>query len=830
MTHRQPDPNDSTRPTDRRKSPHEDPATGQIEPKDLKESAAMYEADHPTNEERELERLFADDLGLERLPAPPEGLADRIKAEIPADLGWRTEAAADENMDAGKTPGVVVPLYRHRGFLALAATLVLAVGLWTLVPRHQEGTGESRTPSSPAPPAAESPDTESSVPRTEGVHARSSEEPPESGLLRSAPTSSEIEGPAEPGLASGEKPQRQIRHRQEAGRTQLLEQLGPAAPVTEDSDSRVETDTAARNRRVPAPEPAPDESSQLLETEPEEMPVVEEEIVVTSESPINASSKLSVSSSVATAEPEPAPGPAAPASPAPEPPPSVAERYQELEKKVVVDRHEPTSPSLLKPSSSLQPPNDEAYDAMFFDSAGVNPFVDTEDDALSTFGFDVDTASYTVVRRYLQDGNLPPQEAVRVEEMLNFFDYGDAPPSDDELEEGDFALHVDIAPSRWAPGDNRSERYYLVRFGVKARDVLATERPPALLTFVVDVSGSMAREDRLGLVKRSLGLLLENLQEDDQVALVVYGSQGRVLLPPTSDHVAVRAAIELLQPEGSTNAAEGLRLAYELTARNHRSGRIHRVILCSDGVANVGTTTSGEGILGEIKQWADQGIELTTVGFGMGNYNDELMETLADQGNGRYSYVDTLDEARRIFVDDLTGTLTTVAAEARAQVEFDPDVISRYRLLGYENRDISDERFRDDTVDAGEIGAGHSVTALYEVKTERPLSRRDRLGTLTVRYASVARGEIVEQELSVSGRDASRSFSESPRALRLAATVAEFAEVLRGSYWARDVDLSEVFAEARKVSADWPAGEPSDAAIAEFASLVGKAEQLRDRQ
>ena len=231
-----------------------------------------------------------------------------------------------------------------------------------------------------------------------------------------------------------------------------------------------------------------------------------------------------------------------------------------------------------------------------------------------------------------------------------------------------------------------------------------------------------------------------------------------------------------------------------------------------------------------MKQWAEQGIELTTVGFGMGNYNDTLMETLADQGNGRYAYVDTLDEARRIFVDDLTGTLTTVAAEARAQVEFDADVVSRYRLIGYENRDIADERFRDDTVDAGEIGAGHSVTALYEVKTTRPLRGRDRLGTLTIRYASIARGEMVEQARDVTGSDASRTFDQAPRALRLAATVAEFAEVLRGSYWARDVDLGEVFAEAQRVAADWPSDEPAAADVAEFAALVGKADRLRDRE
>lgn len=834
-----------------RKHPsREEPTEPQVDlQENSKEDAAMYELDQPSNEELELERLFADDLGVEKLPTPPEGLADRIKAEIPVDLGWQA-SSADESTDmappgaeassqrsvepSSGRPGVVVPLWRHRGVLALAATLMLAVGLWTIVPRPEEGTREDNLrglTDARKSPAAETP---SAVRGDEGLSMEGMEGLSTEDLSTAADSAvgssrSGTQGDTAP--ASGEQ-ERELRQEMSRSLERLRRQTSPTTGDSHAGDgagSRAgnraahEGGRAPRSAKVPVPDPTPDE--------PESIPDVEFDLPVErvmSIPPASAPPAPPAPPRPRTAK-RPVPPPGYPSSPPPAPRQRADAENRKLEEIVVVSEAKPTG--LLRPSASLQPPNDGAYDAMYFDSAGVNPFVDTEDDALSTFGLDVDTASYTVVRRYLQDGNLPPHEAVRVEEMLNFFDYGDAPPAstDEEAaepENGEFALHADVAPSPWAPGDNRSERYYLMRFGLKARDVLATERPPALLTFVVDVSGSMAREDRLGLVKRALGLLLDNLQDGDEVALVVYGTQGRVLLEPTASHDAVRAAIDRLHSEGSTNAAEGLRLAYELTARHRKPGRIHRVILCSDGVANVGSTTSGEGILSEVKRWGKQGVELTTVGFGMGNYNDTLMETLADQGNGRYAYVDTLDEARRIFIDDLTGTLTTVAAETRAQVAFDEDVVSRYRLLGYENRDIADERFRDDTVDAGEIGAGHAVTALYEVKTKRPLKTRDRLATITLRYASIARGEMVEQARAVTGRDAAPSFDEASRALRLAATVAEFAEVLRGSYWARDVDLGEVFAEAQRVSAEWP----GDADIAEFASLVGKAERLRQRE
>jgi Ca-activated chloride channel family protein len=470
---------------------------------------------------------------------------------------------------------------------------------------------------------------------------------------------------------------------------------------------------------------------------------------------------------------------------------------------------EPAPPS----TGGTTEPNDQPYGDVFYREYGVNPFIDTEDDHLSTFGLDVDTGSYTIVRRYLRDGNLPPREAVRIEELVNAFDYGDKPPR-----RGDFALTAEGAPSPFAEG----ERYQILRFAVAGRVVDEEQRPPAILTFVVDVSGSMDRENRLGLVKESLFELLDSLREDDMVGLVVYGSRGEVLLEPSADHEAIRRAIGQLRAGGSTNAEEGLVLAYELAARYRDGERINRVILCSDGVANVGRT-GPESILERIKGWAAKGIELTTVGFGMGNYNDVLMEQLADSGNGRYAYVDALPEAHRLFVEELTGTLMTIGRDAKAQVDFNPEVVSRYRLLGYENRDIADERFRDPTVDAGEIGAGHTVTALYEVKIQTDAPRNGTVATLRLRYKPMGSDEPVELDHSLEVADLAPGWEKASPALRLASLVAEYGEILKGVYWARTGDLDEVLRRAQRLSPAF-AGDPR---VADFVSLVAEAAHLK---
>jgi Ca-activated chloride channel homolog len=445
----------------------------------------------------------------------------------------------------------------------------------------------------------------------------------------------------------------------------------------------------------------------------------------------------------------------------------------------------PTSPPPPSTGGTTEP-NDQPYGDVFFRTWGTNPFIDTEDDRLSTFGLDVDTGSYNVARRYLSDGHLPPAEAIRVEEFINALEYGDPAPRREN-----FAIRTEGGPWPYL----RGERYQGLRIGIRGRDVTRAARKAATLIFTIDVSGSMAREDRLGLVKKSLHLLLDQLDRGDRIGLVVYGSRGEVLLQPTSDHDAIRRAIDRLQPGGATNAEEGLILAYDLANEHFRRDGITRVILCSDGVANVGRT-GPESILARIGDAARRGIELTTVGFGMGNYNDHLMEQLANRGNGQYAYVDTLDEARRIFVENLTGTLQTIARDAKVQVDFDPRVVERYRLIGYENRDIADHRFRDDTVDAGEIGAGHTVTALYEIKLTPRASARDRIGTVYLRYKDVDSGnEVIEVSHPIRMSDLAPTWRASSESYRLAALVGTFAELLARSYWTRDVDPRLVLRE-----------------------------------
>ncbi len=453
----------------------------------------------------------------------------------------------------------------------------------------------------------------------------------------------------------------------------------------------------------------------------------------------------------------------------------------EAARAVVVTRKHLGSSGVLPPQM-LNPPNGAAYDDVFFKGSGTNPFIDTEDDAFSTFGMDVDTASYTVTRRYLRDGILPPSEAVRVEDFVNAFDYNYTPPSDEA-----FAVHLEGAPSKFGEG----KRLQLLHIGIQGRIIPDTDRKNAILTFVIDVSGSMRMENRLGLVKRALTLLVGQLRPEDKIGIVVYGSNARVILPHTSivNREHILTAIHALAPEGATNAEAGLRMGYKLALQNSKPDCINRVILCSDGVANVGQTGS-DGILKEIRTYVEDGVTLTTVGFGMGNYNDILMEELANNGNGSYAYVDTLSEAKRIFVENLTSTLQVIAKDAKIQVEFNPETVSRFRLLGYENRRLAHEDFRNDAVDAGEVGAGHSVTALYEIKLHE--NAVGKLVTVSIRHEDPDTGRVTEVNESISTDALKGTFEETTSAFQLAASVAEFAEILRGSFWAQEGSLELV--------------------------------------
>ena len=470
---------------------------------------------------------------------------------------------------------------------------------------------------------------------------------------------------------------------------------------------------------------------------------------------------------------------------------------------------------------TLNPPNGATYNDVFFKGSDTNPFVDTEDDAFSTFGMDVDTASYAVMRRFLRDGLLPPSEAVRVEEFVNTFDYNYTPPTDET-----FAVHLEGAPSRFSEG----KRLQLLRIGIQGRVIPDTDRKDAILTFVIDVSDSMGMENRLELVKQALTLLLEQLRPNDKVGIVVYGTDARVVLPHTGivNREHILTAIRALAPEGVTNAEAGLRMGYKLALQNSKPDCINRVILCSDGVANVGQTGSDE-ILKEIRTYVKEGVTLTTVGFGMGNYNDILMEQLANKGNGSYAYVDTLKEAKRVFVENLTGTLQVIAKDAKIQVEFNPETVSRFRLLGYENRRLAHEDFRNDIVDAGEVGAGHSVTALYEIKLHE--NADGKLAMVSIRYENPDTGHVTEVNESISTNALKGSFEETTPTFQLAASVAEFAEILRGSFWAQDGSLESVRETLERVLPHINAktGEHR-ARNEELLSLVRKAQRFKEQK
>lgn len=471
-----------------------------------------------------------------------------------------------------------------------------------------------------------------------------------------------------------------------------------------------------------------------------------------------------------------------------------------------------TLASAPRPRQQLSPANDAAYDDMFFKEYGTNPFIDTEDDNLSTFAMDVDTASYSIARRYITDGYLPPQEAVRVEEFINSFEYNYAPPED-----GAFAVYIDGAPSKFGEG----KRLKLLRIGIKGRTVPDEDRKDAMLTFVIDVSGSMDRENRLGLVKRALRLLVDQLRPSDSVGIVVYGSNSRMLLKHTSieERSEIIDAINSLGPGGSTNAEAGLRIGYELALENAKSDAINRVILCSDGVANVGKTGAG-GILDEIRSHVAEGITLSTIGFGMGNYNDVLMEQLADNGNGNYAYVDTIVEARRIFVENLTGMLQTIANDAKIQVDFNPEVVSRFRLLGYENRRLEHEQFEDDSTDAGEVGAGHSVTALYEIKLHEGASGK--LASVRIRYEDEENQDIMEIGREISSSQLENTFEDASAEFQLAAAVAEFAEILKGSYWAKDGNIDSAYQVVKSIVSQNDSKE-----LVELMSLMKSAQTIK---
>jgi Ca-activated chloride channel family protein len=346
------------------------------------------------------------------------------------------------------------------------------------------------------------------------------------------------------------------------------------------------------------------------------------------------------------------------------------------------------------------------FDTATYDHVSENPFLPAATNPLSTFSIDVDTASYSNVRRFINSGSLPPMDAVRVEEMINYFSYDYREPEADKP----FSIDLDATACPWDPS------HRLLRIGLKAREVASENRPASNLVFLLDVSGSMTPPERLPLVKQAMRLLVDKLTEKDRVAIVIYaGGSGLALQSTTGDRKeTILQALEDLKAGGSTNGAEGIELAYKVAADNFVKGGVNRVILATDGDFNIGVTNQGD-LIRLIEAKAKSGVFLSVLGVGTDNLKDSTMQKLADKGNGNYAYLDSIDEARKVLVQQVNGTLMTVAKDVKIQVEFNPARVASYRLIGYEKRMLRKEDFKDDKVDAGEIGAGHTVTALYEV-------------------------------------------------------------------------------------------------------------------
>ena len=419
-----------------------------------------------------------------------------------------------------------------------------------------------------------------------------------------------------------------------------------------------------------------------------------------------------------------------------------------------------------------------------YNAQSENPLVATANDPLSTFSIDVDTASYSNVRRLLTSGTLPPPGAVRIEEMINYFSYSYPQPSD-----GPIAIATELGPCPWRP-ENK-----LIRIGLKAKDLDPKQIPPSNLVFLVDVSGSMNQANKLPLLQQSMSMLVDQMTARDRIAIVVYAGADRVALPPTAgDKTAeIKAAITSLTAGGSTHASSGIKTAYNLARQSFMPGANNRIILASDGDFNVGVTSRDE-LERMISRERESGVYLTVLGFGMGNYHDDTMEILADKGNGNYSYIDSLLEARKVLVKERTSTLFTLANDVKLQVEFNPALVGAYRLIGYENRILADEDFQDDKKDAGEIGVGHTVTALYELypvgspaipqvdslkyqsKSPAPGSAAELL-TVKLRYKPLEAKDSLLISQAVMAAD--RALATTSDDFRFAASVAGFGMLLR---------------------------------------------------
>jgi len=462
-------------------------------------------------------------------------------------------------------------------------------------------------------------------------------------------------------------------------------------------------------------------------------------------------------------------------------------------------RHKMAQRMSIMPIPHPIPATSEKYQQ--FDENGVKQ---VSNSPLSTFSIDVDTGSYANIRRFIDQGQLPPKDAVRVEEMLNYFDYHQLAPQNNTQP---FSVNTELMTAPW-----NSDRQIL-KIGLKGYDVPKEQLGNANLVFLLDVSGSMNSARKLPLLKQSLKMLTKQLDADDRVSIVVYaGAAGMVLKPtPGNEYATISNALDKLSAGGSTNGGQGIELAYNLASENFIKDGINRVILATDGDFNVGLNDI-EQLKEFVKQKRKQGIALTTLGFGQDNYNDHLMEQIADVGNGNYAYIDNINEARKVLVDELSSTLNTIAHDVKIQVEFNPNLVSEYRLIGYENRTLANEDFNNDKVDAGEIGAGHQVTALYELTlndaqqpTVDPLKYQSPQATSSDAISEIAhiklRYKLPNQQQSklisqVIGKD---QLNTSPsQHFKFATSVAAFAQSLRGAKYLKDYSIDDMIILAQE--------------------------------
>ena len=458
----------------------------------------------------------------------------------------------------------------------------------------------------------------------------------------------------------------------------------------------------------------------------------------------------------------------------------------------------PQTPAAKTPQAPAVPAASPTHDptgADEFSQRNENPYHNTAEEAFSTFGVDVDRAAYSIVRTMLNRGQMPPAEVVRTEEMINYFEYDYLRPED----EHPFAVHSELATCPW------NAQHLLLSVALQGVDKRMDELPPSNLTFLLDVSGSMGRPNKLPLVKQSIEYLVERLRPEDRVSLVVYAGAAGVVLEPTlvAEKQKILDALTRLKSGGSTAGGAGIRLAYELAREYFIEDGNNRVILATDGDFNVGVNNVDE-LETLITEEKESGVFLTTLGFGMGNLKDNKLERLADKGNGMYAYIDTPEEARKVFGQELTGSLYTIAKDVKLQLEFSPDAVQSYRLIGYENRLLAKEDFDDDTKDAGEIGAGHSVTAIYEIVPQE-LDREDLLvGRLELRYKQPdeEQSQLMVHELSSDVRTAEAMSCN----FRWATAIAAYSQVLQNSAHKGNADLKLVRTLAEASLGDDPYG------------------------